>query len=233
MKAKVLLVLMSILAVFCLTGSAFAVKPEKDVADDDGTGTMEGRPVSACGTTTDFLGLTPWYAGGSTGCLLDDENWTEDKLSVTIWTIVLNLVGDVVGVLGYVAIGLVIWGGYQYMLSQGDAGKAAKGKLTITHAVIGLVITILASTITKTIAGILSEAGGKNIFVNVFNHAFTWAAVVAVIMIVLGGIFYVTSTGDSGKVAKAKNTIIYAAIGLVISLAAIAIINTVIGAIGG
>ena len=54
MKAKVLLVLMSILAVFCLTGSAFAVNPEKNLADDDGTGTMEGRPVSACGTTTDF-----------------------------------------------------------------------------------------------------------------------------------------------------------------------------------
>jgi len=48
---------------------------------------------------------------------------------------------------------------------------------------------------------------------------------------VLGGIFYVTSTGDAGKVAKAKNTIMYAAIGLAISLAAIAIVNTVLGAL--
>ena len=78
------------------------------------------------------------------------------------------------------------------MLSQGDAGKAAKGKMTIVHAMIGLIICILASTITRAIADILKETSGTNIFIGVFNHAFTWAAIVAVIMIILGGIFYVT-----------------------------------------
>ena len=219
MKAKLFLILAGLVAVFSfatfgLTGNAFA----------------EGE--TQCGEIKEFMGLTPWYAGGPTGCLLDDENWTEANLPVTVWTIVLNLVGDVVGILGFLAIGLVIWGGYQYMLSQGDAGKAAKGKMTIVHAMIGLIICILASTITRAIADILKETSGTNIFIGVFNHAFTWAAIVAVIMIILGGIFYVTSNGDAGKVAKAKSTIIYAAIGLAISVAAIAIVNTVLGALG-
>lgn len=42
------------------------------------------------------------------------------------------------------------------------------------------------------------------------------AGFIAVLMMVIGGISYITSAGDSGKVTKAKNTIIYAAIGLVL-----------------
>lgn len=40
--------------------------------------------------------------------------------------------------------------------------------------------------------------------------------VISVIMIIIGGLKYITSTGDSSKVESAKNTIIYAVIGLVI-----------------
>lgn len=39
---------------------------------------------------------------------------------------------------------------------------------------------------------------------------------VAVVMIIVGGIKYITSGGDSGNVSGAKNTIIYAVIGLII-----------------
>lgn len=48
------------------------------------------------------------------------------------------------------------------------------------------------------------------------------------IMIIVGGIFYVTSSGDAGKVAKAKNTVTYAVVGLVVAFVAFAIINWVI-----
>lgn len=42
------------------------------------------------------------------------------------------------------------------------------------------------------------------------------AGVAAVIMIIIGGLRYITSGGDSSKVASAKSAIIYAIIGLVI-----------------
>jgi hypothetical protein len=48
------------------------------------------------------------------------------------------------------------------------------------------------------------------------------------IMIIVGGIFYVTSSGDSSKITRAKNTIMYAVVGLVIALVAYAIVNWVI-----
>ncbi|MBO7699190.1 hypothetical protein J6S39_00680 [Candidatus Saccharibacteria bacterium] len=52
--------------------------------------------------------------------------------------------------------------------------------------------------------------------------------VAAVIVIIMGGVTYVTSQGDAGKVTKAKNTIIYGVIGLVISILAFAIVNFVL-----
>lgn len=52
----------------------------------------------------------------------------------------------------------------------------------------------------------------KNI-VNIFSLI---VGVVSVIMIIVGGFKYITSGGDSGRVSSAKNTIIYAVIGLII-----------------
>jgi len=51
---------------------------------------------------------------------------------------------------------------------------------------------------------------------------------IAVIMIIIGGITYVTSTGDSTSVTRAKNTILYSIIGLVVAFSAYAIVNWVI-----
>ena len=51
---------------------------------------------------------------------------------------------------------------------------------------------------------------------------------IAVVMIIIGGIIYVTSAGDSGKVTQGKNTVLYAVIGLVVALLAFAIVNWVV-----
>jgi membrane protease YdiL (CAAX protease family) len=50
----------------------------------------------------------------------------------------------------------------------------------------------------------------------------------AVIMIIFSGIQYVISSGDAGKVAKAKSTLLYSVIGLVVAFIAFAIVNWVI-----
>jgi len=53
---------------------------------------------------------------------------------------------------------------------------------------------------------------------------------IAVIMIVVGGIRYTTSNGDSSAITSAKNTILYSVIGLVVALLAYAIVNFVLNA---
>lgn len=56
---------------------------------------------------------------------------------------------------------------------------------------------------------------------------------VAVAMIVLGGISFATSQGDTNKTAKARNTILYGVVGLVVALLAFAIVNFVLSNVFG
>lgn len=51
---------------------------------------------------------------------------------------------------------------------------------------------------------------------------------IAVIMIVIGGIKYTTSNGDSSSVKSAKDTILYSVVGLVVAIMAYAIVNFVL-----
>lgn len=52
----------------------------------------------------------------------------------------------------------------------------------------------------------------------------------SVIIIIIGGLRYVTSAGDSNAVNGAKNTILYAVVGLVVASMAYAIVNFIIPA---
>ena len=54
-----------------------------------------------------------------------------------------------------------------------------------------------------------------------------------VIIVIIGGIQYMTSSGDAGKVKKAKDTILYGVIGMVICVLAYAITAFIISAING
>lgn len=64
---------------------------------------------------------------------------------------------------------------------------------------------------------------------NITNTLLTAAGIIAVIMIIVGGLMYSLSAGDSKKAGTAKDTILYAVIGLVITLLASAIVNFVLG----
>jgi hypothetical protein len=73
--------------------------------------------------------------------------------------------------------------------------------------------------------------GDGSIFTLVVNILLFIIGAISVIMLIIGGIRYTISAGDSGAVTAAKNTILYAIIGLVIAFLAFAIINWVLGAI--
>lgn len=53
---------------------------------------------------------------------------------------------------------------------------------------------------------------------------------VAIIMVIYGGILYVTSAGNDTNVEKAKKILLYAIVGIILILLSVAIVNTVLGA---
>lgn len=68
---------------------------------------------------------------------------------------------------------------------------------------------------------------------NVTNVLLLIVGVASVIMLIIGGLRYIFSGGSKEAVDGAKNTILYAVIGIVVALLAFAIVNFVLGRFGG
>jgi len=72
-------------------------------------------------------------------------------------------------------------------------------------------------------------ATASQILASGLNMIYVVAGIVAVIVIILAGYKYVTAAGDSAAISKAKNTILYAVVGLVVIILAFAVTWFVIG----
>lgn len=74
--------------------------------------------------------------------------------------------------------------------------------------------------------GTLSDA--SDVTLRIANSVILVLGIVAVIFVIKGGVDYMTSMGESSKLKRAKDTILYAVIGLVVCALAFAIVNFVI-----
>jgi multisubunit Na+/H+ antiporter MnhB subunit len=70
--------------------------------------------------------------------------------------------------------------------------------------------------------------GDGGIFKTITNVLLFIIGAIGVIMLIIGGIRYTISNGDSGAVTSAKNTIMYAVIGIIVAILAYAIVNFVL-----
>jgi len=99
-----------------------------------------------------FLGFPTWYeylkgvsdANGVCSPSLTSIN--------DVWRIALAVIDILLRVASIVAVGYIIYAGFKYSTSQGDAGKTAEAKDTIINALIGLAIAVSATFIVAFIA---------------------------------------------------------------------------------
>lgn len=70
--------------------------------------------------------------------------------------------------------------------------------------------------------------GETGVFKTITNVLLFIIGAISVIMLIIGGIRYVVSGGDSSAVTSAKNTILYAIVGIVVALLAYALVNFVL-----
>ena len=201
--------------------------------------------IAAVSATTNFTTATPVFARdyGSCDALLGMVPWdcnapeinSQDNLVSAIVVIATNVLTDISVLASYLVLFYVMYGGFLYMSSSGDPGKAMSGKKTLIHAFIGLAIVISAYTIFSAIRIAIAGnsgfdnciglkdpnidancANGTNIVANLISWLGGIAGVVSAIFILVGAWGYITAAGDPGKLQKAKQTILYAIIGLVI-----------------
>lgn len=113
------------------------------------------------------------------------------------------------------------------------------GLLTVVFTNVMLTSTTHAATFNGTIQQGANSAHGNGQPVDLFGSAGVFTTItnvllyivgaISVIMIIIGGIRYIVSGGDSNNVTAAKNTIMYAIVGIVIAVLGYAIVNFVIG----
>jgi hypothetical protein len=84
------------------------------------------------------------------------------------------------------------------------------------------------STIIKNVP----KADPNNVIAGVLNSVYFMIGIAAIIAIIVGGIMYATSGGDSNQITKAKNVILYAVIGVIVTLLAFGITGFVIARVG-
>ena len=107
--------------------------------------------AASCGTKGIPL-LPSWhkYIDGrntSSGCELA-FNFPEDLGAIAVAVVEMLLrIGT------FAAIAFVIYGGFLYLTSQGEPDRAASARKTLVNAVIGLVITLLATGVVSFIGG--------------------------------------------------------------------------------
>ncbi len=75
---------------------------------------------------------------------------------------------------------------------------------------------------TRTLTGTIRSVGNILVFLT---------GSIAVLMIIIGGVRYALSGGDQGTITSAKNTIMYAVVGLIVAIAAYAVVNFVLSSI--
>ena len=118
---------------------------------------------------------------------------------------------------------------------------AAVAVVPVVGATIGLNSATAGAQVDEINKGIDAIGGSSStatlqvddIVLAVVNWLLFAVGVVSVIMLIVGGIKYATSAGDSNKVTSAKNTIMYAIIGLAVAVLAFAIVGFVTNTLNG
>ena len=118
---------------------------------------------------------------------------------------------------------------------------AAVAVVPVVGATMGLNSTTAGAQVDEINKGIDAIGGSSStatlqvddIVLAVVNWLLFAVGVISVVMLIVGGIKYATSAGDSNKVTSAKNTIMYAIIGLAVAVLAFAIVGFVTNTLNG
>lgn len=92
-----------------------------------------------------------------------------------------------------------------------------------------IILKIAAGEVPNEVSGKNGDGGDLVVVIsNILSAIIGVLGIVCVAFVILGGITYMTSSGDAGKVKKGRDTILYGVIGLIICVLAFAIVNFVI-----
>lgn len=151
--------------------------------------------------------------------------------------------GAIQGIVVVLAILAIVIGGVMYVISAGNSGLMTSAKGAITGAMIGLAIVIAAPSFLKEVYSIV---GGKEnpaelqralsltqIATKALEFLLSIVGIIAIIMLIIGGLAYLTSGGDSKRADVGKEIVQNSLIGIAIVMGALIIVKAIAGLLTG
>lgn len=250
-KGRKLSLLLAVLVfgIICLT-PATTFASQSTGPPSGGTKAQAAALAEKC--STGFFGLVPWYHYLKLDKNCEVPNFTLLGAHSDLLLIILAIVDDLLRIAGVVAVAFVIYAGFRYVTSQGSPEETSKAQSTIINALIGLAIAMIAVAFVSYVG---NKLGGGRVGGGTPSHSldvsslpnpsisttdspavktaltivFGILGALSLLFITIGGLRYIISRGDAQATAKAKNTIIYALVGLAVAITAQAIVTFVIG----
>jgi hypothetical protein len=130
----------------------------------------------------------------------------------------------------------IVIGAVLYVTSAGNDKQIEMAKNAILAAMIGLALGIAAPTFLREISvilgwGVPAEVSTSltlaQILLNVLNFLLGIVGVLAIIMLVVGGVMYLTSGGDEGRIETGKKIVIWSIVGITVALSALIIVSQI------
>lgn len=144
-----------VLVVLAMLTPVVLISPSLAIAQTGATSSTGSCNPGKGGVSTAIF--TPWYKylkgekeGDSCSPTFPKTSKGNYDVGKGVTLVVVAIIELLIHVSGIVAAGFIIWGAIQYIISQGNPGKDGQGgiagaKSTITNAIVGLVIIVVAS----------------------------------------------------------------------------------------
>ncbi len=154
-----------------------------------------------------------------------------------------NILAEVGIIIGIATIAMVVYSGFRMVVSQGNEEEVTKAKSTLQWSLAGLLLVMFAYIIVSgvsqfietkdinptpgaiqspiTSSDILSLSG------RIFTNILSLIGLIAILFIIINGFRYITARGDDEQTSKAKQGLLWAVLGLVVTVMAYVIVFAV------
>ncbi len=170
---------------------------------------------------------------GELGEAFEDPATAELYAQETV-AFIRGIIGFLHVFLGAVAVLVIVIRGFVVLTSGGEEEKLTKAKRHVLYAVLGLAVVGLSEVVVRGV--VFPEEGealpdvemGRAILVSITNYISGFVAIASFVVLFYAGYYYVVSGGQEEANEKVKKIVMGAVIGLILALAAFAIVNTVL-----
>lgn len=126
---------------------------------------LAGAVLAMVGVMTPVVMGSAWATDDEKSKLCEDLKGVDDQAYAAAGCgtqkdagVVVNAVIEVVlGFTGVIAVGVVIYGGFLFLSSSGDASKVKRGQDAIKYGLIGLVVSLLAYGIVALVSSMVAN----------------------------------------------------------------------------